>query len=98
MATDPKAGARIERTLLAEYQLGGERFKPGTRIPLTQTQLDAAAKAGVVHADETRDADVPVNDPQGNADDESKGSPPAPDSPEARGARRNQRGTRFSKR
>lgn len=91
-----------QRTLIAEYAsyIGedGEkqRHQAGTRLPFTATQLDRAIKAGVVHADDKLDADVPVNDPQGEIADESTGSGPAPDNQPRRGARK-KAGERYSK-
>jgi hypothetical protein len=67
----------VERTLIAEYILAGQRYGAGRRMPFTATQYKAAVTAGVIHDDEKLDAEVPVNDPQGQIDDEDKGSPPA---------------------
>lgn len=92
-----------QRTLIGEYasyqNARGERERhpAGTRLFFNEQQLKRAIEAGVVHADEKLDAEVPVkpplNDPQGQLADEQTGSGPAPDArnaPARRGGRYSQ--------
>jgi hypothetical protein len=94
----------VERTLIGDYFYpkhsdteNASRRYAGTRLSFSPQELDAAVKAGVVHADEKMDAGVKVNPAGGPTSVESQPpSGPSPDNKLAAGEARKKSGSRYS--